>query len=155
MPQLHQNFRLLPTVKVLGLCWKIEDGPPFFTLLPPEMVFELTLMISPSSHTGATPKPPAAPVTKNIGPTYSPEIQGWDFSWLELLGWLKEGVACNQQLQPTEIPALHFRRICRAGVFGWASRCGPGIVNLCMCTCRISPFIGRRIYASTRRHWSN
>ena len=33
--------------------------------------------------TGATPKTPAAPVTKNISPTYTPEIQGWDFSWLE------------------------------------------------------------------------
>ena len=29
----------------------------------------------------ATPVCPA----KNISPTYSPEIHGWDFSWLELL----------------------------------------------------------------------
>jgi hypothetical protein len=34
-------------------------------------------------YTGATPKTMAAPVTKNISPTYSPEIPGWDFSWLE------------------------------------------------------------------------
>ena len=46
--------------------------------------------------TGATPKTPAAPVTKNINPMYSPEIHGWDFSWLELLEWL---VA----LQPTTL----------------------------------------------------
>ena len=40
--------------------------------------------------TRATPKTPA-PVTKNTSPTYSLEIQAWDFSWLELLEWLKEG----------------------------------------------------------------
>ena len=32
-------------------------------------------------HTRATPGGPA----KNTSPTYSPEIQGWDFRWLELL----------------------------------------------------------------------
>ena len=41
--------------------------------------------------TWATPKTPATPVTKNISPTYSLEIQGWNVSWLELLEWLEEG----------------------------------------------------------------
>ena len=60
--------------------------------------------------------------SKNIGPI---------FSWLELL------VACSplpffqplQYLQPTEIPALYFRRKCRAEVFGnwscWGFWCDP------------------------------
>ena len=43
------------------------------------------------SHTRATPKTQAAPITKNISPTYSPEMQGYNFSWLELLEWLEEG----------------------------------------------------------------
>ena len=38
----------------------------------------------------------------------------------------RKGVACNQQLQPTEIPTMYFRRIRRAYVFGWAAWCGPG-----------------------------
>ena len=42
-------------------------------------------------HTRATPKIPEAPVTKKPSPTYSPEIQGWDFRWLELLEWLEAG----------------------------------------------------------------
>ena len=36
-------------------------------------------------------------------------------------------VACNQQLQPSEIPAMYSRRIRRAGVSSWAYRCGPGM----------------------------
>ena len=39
-------------------------------------------------------------------------------------------VAYNQQLQPSEILALYFRRIRRAGVSGWATRCGPGMRRL-------------------------
>ena len=39
----------------------------------------------------------------------------------------RRGLACNQHLQPTEIPALYIRRIRRDDVFGWAARCGPGI----------------------------
>jgi hypothetical protein len=34
--------------------------------------------------------------TKNISPTYSPEVQGWDFSWLELL------VAATPFFQPLQ-----------------------------------------------------
>ena len=40
-------------------------------------------------------------------------------------------VACNQQLQPSEVPTLYFRRIRRAGVYGWAYRCGLGITTNC------------------------
>ena len=47
--------------------------------------------IQGESNTRATPKTPWAPVTKNTSPTYSPEIHGWDFSWLGLLEWLEEG----------------------------------------------------------------
>ena len=42
-------------------------------------------------HTRATPKTPVAAVARNTSPMYSPEIQGWDFRWLELLEWLEEG----------------------------------------------------------------
>ena len=69
------------------------------------------------SDTGATPKTSAAPVTKKFSPMYSPEIQGWDFSWLEILEWLEEGGSL----------AMYFRRIRRADVFGWAARFGPGM----------------------------
>ena len=77
----------------------------------------------------ATPKTPATPVTKNISPTHSPEIQGWDFNWLELLEWLEEGgsLATNNSSKLRSRPALYFRRILRVDVFGWATRCGPGI----------------------------
>ena len=69
------------------------------------------------AETWATPGGPA----KNIIPTYSLEIHGWDVNWLELL--------VNPFFQPTEILALYFRRICRADVFGnwscWGFWCGP------------------------------
>ena len=31
------NFRLAPTVKLLGFCSIIDDGPPLFTILQAEM----------------------------------------------------------------------------------------------------------------------
>ena len=49
---------------------------------------------------------------------------GISVGWSYWSGW-KKGVACNEQLQPYEIPTLYFRRIRRASVFGWAARCGP------------------------------
>ena len=49
------------------------------------------------SHTWATPKTPATQVTKNINPTYSPEMYGWDFSWLELLEWLKSQPCISEE----------------------------------------------------------
>ena len=59
-------------------------------------------------HIGATPKTLAAPVTKNMSPTYSPEIQGWDFNWLELLEWLEEGgsLATNNSNQLKSQPCI-------------------------------------------------
>ena len=76
---------------------------------------------------------------------YSPEIKGWEFSWLAGATGVagRRGVACNQQLQPIEIPTLYFRRICRAGVFDWAARCGLGINPLCP---KISPTTGLSLY---------
>ena len=46
MPQSHQPFRPVPAVKLLGLCWEIDVGPPLFTLL---LVSKLTGVISPSA----------------------------------------------------------------------------------------------------------
>ena len=52
------------------------------------------------AHTGATPKTRAASVTKNISPTYSPEILGRDFNWLEILEWMEGGsLATNTFIQ--------------------------------------------------------
>jgi hypothetical protein len=45
------------------------------------------------SHTGATPKNPTAPVTKNISPTYSPEkyMAGISVGWRYWSSWKKGG----------------------------------------------------------------
>ena len=37
MPWSHQTFRPVPTVKLLGIMFRIDVGPPLFTLLQPEM----------------------------------------------------------------------------------------------------------------------
>ena len=52
-------------------------------------------------HGVATPRTPTAPVTKNIMPMYSPEIQSWDFNMLELLEQVEEGgsLATNNSSQ--------------------------------------------------------
>jgi hypothetical protein len=78
----------------------------------------------------ATPGGPA----KNINPTYSPEIHGWDFSWLKLLvaGYPPSSShsSSSSQLksQPCifgEYAGLMFLVTVAAGVFGVAPVLAP------------------------------
>ena len=79
--------------------------------------------------TKATPIIPACPPGKSVSPTYSPGIQGWDLSWLEMLEWLEEGqsLATNSSSQdksqpciPGEYVELVFLAGGAAGIFGVA-----------------------------------
>ena len=38
MPRSHQTFRMVLAVKLPGLCWEIDVGPPLLALLQPEML---------------------------------------------------------------------------------------------------------------------
>jgi hypothetical protein len=76
-------------------------------------------------HTRATPKSSAAPALKNISPTYSPGIHGWDLWWLELLERLVAGGSSSshhksQPYIPGEYVGLVFLRAGAAELLGVA-----------------------------------
>ena len=78
-----------------------------------------------TTHTMATPKIPGAPPGKSSSPKYSPGIQGWDLSWLELLEWLEEGQSLsNQDKSQPCIPGEYLGLVLldggAAGIFGVA-----------------------------------
>ena len=83
MPRSHQTFRSVLKVKLLGIMlrnrwWSIT----FLTMIAGDAdgwCWNCPVWSAP--HTKVTP----GGLAKNINPTYSPEIQGWDFSWLDLL----------------------------------------------------------------------
>ena len=62
-------------IEFRGMSWTVSSGSFPFLVVSGFPYSSLGL------HTRATPKTPAAPVARNTSPTYSPEIQGWDFRW--------------------------------------------------------------------------
>ena len=75
----------IPDATCLDASWRevvrFNADPPTYALASDSHVESSR---APGSHTRATLVCPA----KNTSPTYSPEIQGKDLSWLELLGFL-------------------------------------------------------------------
>ena len=61
--------------------WHNGTGGPTTPRAPATRWLHLATPVWPRYHTRATP----GGADRNTSPTYSPEIHGWDFRWLELL----------------------------------------------------------------------